>query len=146
MSGRRNTLCEVSNRIAALLVAAFVVGLLSPAAIAGTRNSDATLQGTVASGGNGLAGYQVSLYGSFIQNGQPWVLLGSATSDNLGHFQISYTVDDSWTHDQPVLFVDGPDKNSLVAVAHQLSEGGRRTRIRAQECRVLRHAARLAQV
>ncbi len=70
MSGCRNPLCEVSNRMAALLLAAFLL-CVAPAAGARTLSNDRTLQGTIASGGHGLAGYQVSLFGSFIQSGPP---------------------------------------------------------------------------
>src|ERR1035441_10846957 len=88
MSGNRNVLCGTSCRTAALLMAAFVVCLLAPRAKAGTRSHDATLQGTVMSGGHGMAGYQVSLYGSFLQSGPPWMLLGAGTSDSAGYFMI----------------------------------------------------------
>ena len=97
----RKPLCEVSNRMAALLLSALLL-CIAPAAGARTRTNDARLQGTVASGGHGLAGYQVSLYGSFIQSGPPWLLLGSGTTDSSGNFTINYTVDGSWNQDRPV--------------------------------------------
>ncbi len=115
MSGNRNTLCGNSCGTAALLIAAFVACLLAPPAKAGTRSHQATLQGTVVSAGHGLASYQVSLYGSFIQSGPPWMLLGSGTTDNSGHFSITYTVDDSWSHDQPVLFVEASRSAAMLA-------------------------------
>ena len=96
-------------------MAAFVVCLLAPLAKAGTRSHDATLQGTVMSGSHGMAGYQVSLYGSFLQSGPPWMLLGAGTSDSAGYFMISYTVDDSWNHDQPVLFVEATHSAAMLA-------------------------------
>ena len=114
MFGCRNSLCEVSNRMAALLLAALLL-CVAPAAGARTRSNDATLQGTIASGGHGLAGYQVSLYGSFIQSGPPWMLLGSGTTDSSGHFTIDYTVDSSWSHDQPVLFVEATHSAAMLA-------------------------------
>ena len=114
MSGCRNSLCEVSSRMAALLLAALLL-CVAPAAGARTRSNDATLQGTVVSGGHGLAGYQVSLYGSFIQSGSPWMLLGSGTTDGAGHFTINYTVDGSWSHDQPVLFVEATHSAAMLA-------------------------------
>jgi hypothetical protein len=98
----------------ALLLAALLL-YVAPAVGARTLSNDRTLQGTVVSGGQGLAGYQVSLYGSFIQSGSPWMLLGSGTTDSAGHFTINYTVDDSWNYDQPVLFVEATHSAAMLA-------------------------------
>lgn len=114
MCGCRDSLWEVSIRITALLLAALLL-CIAPAASARNRTNDAVLQGTVASGGHGLAGYQVSLYGSFIQSGPPWMLLGSATTDSSGNFTINYTVDSSWNQDQPVLFVEATHSAAMLA-------------------------------
>jgi hypothetical protein len=80
-----------------------------------SHDSNLTLQGTVSSAGLGLASYQVSLYGSFIQSGPRWQLLGSGTTDSSGHFTISYVVDGSWNQDQPVLFVEATRGSSMLA-------------------------------
>jgi hypothetical protein len=97
------------------LLLAVILLCVAPAATARTRSNDAMLQGTVVSGGHGLAGYQVSLYGSFIQSGPPWMLLGSGTTDSSGNFTINYTVDSSWNQDQPVLFVEATHGAAMLA-------------------------------
>ncbi len=114
MSGHRSMFCEISRHTAALLTA-LLVCILSRAASAAVRNNQVTLQGTVASGGQGLAAYQVSLYGSFIQSGSSWMLLGSATTDNAGHFNITYETDDTWSQVQPVLFVEATHGPAMLA-------------------------------
>ena len=69
--------------------------------------------------------------------GQPQqVYLLRARRENLGNRR----------GNQPVLFVKRPEKDSFAAVAHQLAERNRSTRIRTEQRRVLGHAARFAQV
>ena len=48
------------------------------------------LQGRVTSGGSALSGYKVTLYANFLVGGPRWAPLGSATSDALGQFRITY--------------------------------------------------------
>jgi len=67
----------------------------------------ATLQGKVESGGTGLAGYDVSLYASYVEHGPTWTRLGSATSTGAGDFLISYAIPPGLSSDrQPVLFIE----------------------------------------
>src|SRR5580658_4766554 len=115
MSHRRNIFCEFSGSSIALLVLALMVCLPALDVSARSHDSNLTLQGTVSSAGLGLASYQVSLYGSFIQSGPRWQLLGSGTTDSSGHFTISYVVDGSWNQDQPVLFVEATRGSSMLA-------------------------------
>ena len=109
--------CCATSRVVLIHIAVLLLAgaLFAPTALAGHSPNNQTLQGTVTSAGHGLASYQVSLYGNFIQSGPPWMLLGSATTDNSGHFTISYTTDSSWNQDQPVLFVEATQGPAVLA-------------------------------
>jgi hypothetical protein len=77
-----------------------------------------TLQGKVESGGTGLAGYEVSLYASFVDHGPSWKLLGSDTSNSAGNFQITYSIPPGLSNDQqPLLFVKAEHGPVLLASA-----------------------------
>ncbi len=109
--------CCATSRVVLIYIAVLLLAgaVLAPPAIAGKPDNNQTLQGTVTSGGRGLGSYQVSLYGSFIQSGPPWQLLGSGTTDSTGHFNVPYTVDNSWNQDQPVLFVEASSGLAMLA-------------------------------
>jgi hypothetical protein len=96
-----------------------VIGLfLSVNAGASPSKDRRTLQGTVASGGTGLAGYSVSLYGSFVEHGPRWRLLGSDTSDSSGAFTIKYSIPPGLLNDQqPILFVEAQRGSAMLASA-----------------------------
>jgi len=82
-----------------------LMGLALTTGVSG-RDQSLALQGKVESDGTGLAGYQVSLYASFVDHGSPWRRLGSGTSDATGSFRITYSLPRGLTNDQqPVLFV-----------------------------------------
>ena len=72
-------------------------------ALAGPR--PASLEGKVESASRGLAGYRVSLYGSFVDHGPRWMLLGSDISNRRGDFQIAYSIPKGLVNNQqPILF------------------------------------------
>ena len=98
-----------------LAVFVLVLALCAPTATANNSNHHATLRGTVQSGGRGLSGYQVSLYGSFSQTAPHWLLLGSSTTDRSGRFAINYLQNGSWNQDQPVLFVEASKGPAMLA-------------------------------
>ena len=78
----------------------------------------ATLQGKVESGGTGLAGYDVSLYASYVEHGPTWTRLGSATSTGAGDFLISYAIPPGLSSDrQPVLFIEAQHGPVMLATA-----------------------------
>ena len=108
--------CCATSRVISISIAVLLAGaLFAPTAIAASSNNNQTLQGTVTSAGHGLASYQVSLYGNFIQNGPAWMLLGSATTDSNGNFTISYSTNSSWNQNQPVLFVEATNGPAMLA-------------------------------
>src|SRR5215218_10102317 len=77
-----------------------------------------TLQGKVESGGTGLAGYEVSLYASFVDHRPSWKLLGSDTSNSAGNFQITYSIPPGLSNDQqPLLFVEAEHGPVMLASA-----------------------------
>jgi hypothetical protein len=111
-----HTLPTSSIRIIALLLAALVACLWTPAASASDRDHEATLQGTVKSGDQGLHGYRVSLYGAFIDHGPSWRLLGSGNSDRSGYFSINYSIPSYLlNNDQPLLFVEAENGTAMLA-------------------------------
>jgi hypothetical protein len=79
MVDRRRSLSSFCAR-SAFTAIAVVAGLMLATAEAIAADHAATLQGSVESGGDGLAGYKVSLYVSFVDHGPPWKFLGSDTS------------------------------------------------------------------
>src|SRR5262245_40099065 len=89
------------------LVAAALIGLaLATPAVGAPKDQVVKLHGKVESGGTGLAGYQVSLYASFVDLDPSWQLLGSDTSNRLGNFRITYVLPPGLSDDQqPLLFV-----------------------------------------
>jgi hypothetical protein len=65
-----------------------------------------------------LPGYKVSLHGSFVDHGPPWMLLGSGISDSSGNFQIVYRIPRGLANDQqPVLFVEAERGAAMLASA-----------------------------
>jgi hypothetical protein len=85
--------CRYSHRLPrkTLLVVAALISLVLTASAGGSGWDHAvTLQGSVESGDNGLAGYKVSLFASFADHGPSWLLLGSDTSNSAGEFRIRY--------------------------------------------------------
>ena len=74
------------------LVVVSIALAAAPAVTVATGKQAAALHGDVQSAGNGLAGYRVSLYASFVDHGPSWRLLGSDTSDSAGKFQITYSL------------------------------------------------------
>jgi hypothetical protein len=96
----------------------FLVAWTAFAIIALAAPVPTSLEGKVETGGHGLAGYQVSLYGSFVDHGPRWMLLGSGISDQLGNFQITYSIPKGLANDQqPVLFVEAQDGPVVLASA-----------------------------
>jgi hypothetical protein len=80
--------------------------------------SGASLRGTVESGGTGLAGYEVSLYASFVGPFGMARVLGRATTGPAGEFAIDYHLPPglppSW---QPLLFVGAESGPAMLASA-----------------------------
>lgn len=105
MSRSRNNLRAVYSRTTVPVLIALISCLWAPASSG--QDHLGTLQGMAESDDLGLAGYKVSLYANFIDHGPPWMLLGSATTDNSGDFRIDYSGPRGlWGDDQPVLFVE----------------------------------------
>jgi hypothetical protein len=78
----------------------------------------------VESGGTGLAGYEVSLYASFVDHGPPWLLLDSDTSNSAGNFQITYSLPSGLADDQqPLLFVEAEHGPVMLASAIGMGSG-----------------------
>jgi hypothetical protein len=102
-----------------LLVVSALMGLALTSSAGRARGDRAvTLQGNVESGSTGLAGYEVSLFASFVDHGSPWLLLGSDTSDSTGHFQITYWLPERLSGDQqPLLFVEATHGPVMLASA-----------------------------
>lgn len=104
-----------------VLLLAFVAFVAAPTNATGEAH---TLQGTVQSGDYALPQYQVSLYGAFIDHGPSWVQLGSAMTDNSGHFRIDYSVPPGlWSDNQPVLFVEAKRGPAMLASAIGIGSG-----------------------
>jgi len=86
-----------------------------------TPGSSGVLRGSVESGGNGLGGYQVSLYAALIGNqggGANWQLLGSATSESNGAFEINYSPPlVTGGQPRPILFVEAVNGPVMLASA-----------------------------
>jgi hypothetical protein len=121
MPNYRNWARAVSSRIDVLLLAIFLASFTQFAAAGSHRG---TLQGTVQSGDQGLPQYRVSLYGAFIDHGPAWMQLGSATSDNSGHFRIDYSVPPGLLGDnQPVFLVEATKGRSMLASAIGIGSG-----------------------
>jgi hypothetical protein len=78
------------------------------------------LQGSVQSGGNGLSGYKVSLYVSFVDHGPPWKFLGSDTSNSAGNFEIAYALPPGLANDPSILFVQAERGHVMLASAISL--------------------------
>jgi hypothetical protein len=84
---------SVLPRKASSVLAALIV--LFAMATAGMTAANATsvlpgqrLTGTVESGGNGLSGYNVTLYASYVGRLPYWRVLGTTTTDGIGEFSI----------------------------------------------------------
>jgi len=76
------------------------------------------LNGTVESSGHGLKGSRVPLYGSFVDHGPRWMLLGSDMSNRRGDFQITYSIPKGLVNNQqPVLFVEAEHGPVILASA-----------------------------
>jgi len=73
------------------------------------------LSGHVQGQSAGLAGYQVSLYGSFPGGGPAWQSLGSGTTGKDGAFSIDYTLSDAQKAQQPVLFIEATSGSAMLA-------------------------------
>jgi hypothetical protein len=72
----------------------------------------------VESANHGLAGYRVSLYGSFVDHGPRWMLLGSDISNRRGDFQITYSIPKGLVNNQqPVLFLEAEQGPIILASA-----------------------------
>ena len=106
-----------ASSLLSIPIAVFILALtlFAPTAIANNDTHHATLRGTVQSGGHGLSGYQVSLYGSFTQTAPHWLLLGSSATDRSGRFAINYLQNGSWNQGQPVLFVEATKGPGMLA-------------------------------
>jgi len=89
---------------------------LTPSAGGSRWDHAETLHGKVESGGTGLAGYEVSLFASFVDHGSAWLLLGSDISNKAGKFHITYSLPKGFSNDQqPLLFVEA--KRGAVTLA-----------------------------
>src|SRR4030095_2799396 len=83
----------------------------------GAEAANTRLQGRVQSAGTALAGYEVSLYASFVDHGPPWKLLGTDTSDGAGNFEITYTLPHGLSDGQSILFVQAERGPVMLASA-----------------------------
>ena len=88
---------------------------LSVAGFASAKGAgETTLRGTVKSGGTGLAGYEVSLYARFVDPQEGAKVLGRATTDHAGEFEIDYRLPHGV---QPLLFVRAKRGPAMLASA-----------------------------
>ncbi len=117
------TLGVLRRKAASSVIAALV--LLFAMATAGTTPANAAsvpsgerLKGTVESGGNGLGGYKVTLYASYVGKLTDWRVLGRATTDGAGEFSIRYGLS-YWLRSslRPILFVMAEKDSATLASA-----------------------------
>jgi len=98
-----------------LFVSIIAALMLALAGLPGTAGADeATLRGTVESGGTGLAGYEVSLYARFVDPPEGATVLGRARTDPAGAFKIDYHLPHG---SQPLLFVRASSGQAMLASA-----------------------------
>jgi hypothetical protein len=100
----------------ALLAIALIGLALTPATVT-AKEEAVTLQGTVESGGIGLADYTVSLYIAYVDHGPRWKFLGSDTSTRNGNFEISYSLPSGLADDPSILFVQAERGRVLLTSA-----------------------------
>ena len=91
--------------------------ILLIAACQDTNTPNLTLQGKVQGGGTGQANYKVSLYASNSNQQMPWLLLGSTVSDVEGNFLITYPEIYAGSNQNPPLFIEASNGNSMLASA-----------------------------
>jgi hypothetical protein len=118
-----NSFCVRVSVRAAFTVAALVALASISAPVATAGNASRSIQGTVQSGGTGLADYKVSLYASFVDNGPRWKLLGSDTSDSAGKFQITYALPPRLSNKMSILFLEAERGHAMLASAIGLASG-----------------------
>jgi len=104
-----------------------VVAAISPLLVAGATQANVSransvqheyaLVGSVESGSEGLAEYEVSLYAAFPVHGPHWKMLGSATTDSSGNFEISYALPQPRHDEQPLVFVEANRGPVMLASA-----------------------------
>ena len=99
----------------ALLTTALLGLALTP--VFAAPKESATLRGAVQSDGAGLANYKVSLYIAYLERGSSWQRLGSDTSDDTGHFSITYEVPRRQDDGPSLLFVLAERGSVLLASA-----------------------------
>jgi hypothetical protein len=99
------------------LAAVLATGLTLAATAEAERPSDLTLLGTVRSGDSALAGYSVSVYAAFVDRQPHWVRLGSDTTDEAGHFDITYSLPRQLADHRPLLFVEATRGAAMLASA-----------------------------
>jgi len=99
----------------ALLTTALIGLALTPASAA--PKESATLRGAVQSDGAGLADYKVSLYIAHLERGSSWHRLGADTSDDTGHYSITYEVPRGHDDGPSLLFVLAERGSVLLASA-----------------------------
>lgn len=91
--------------------------------MAGARGPDpVALRGTVQTGDIRLAGYAVSLYGSFVDRTPRWVRLGEGISDTTGRFTITYRLPAGLVNGESSLFVEATRGPAMLAAA--IGSGG----------------------
>ena len=79
---------------------------------------DLVLRGSVQSGSTGLPEYQVFLVVKYAGTTEPLLILGTATTDASGDFEISYRLPDSYLkQQQPIFFVKAEKDSSMLVSA-----------------------------
>ncbi|HEY1233995.1 MAG TPA: hypothetical protein VGH22_11520 [Candidatus Binatia bacterium] len=118
MAHNRIALCSLFLRPIWRALAALIVLVLTNTAGTAAKDQTLELQGTIESGGTGLAGYKVSLYASFAAHGPSWKLLGSDSTNSAGNFRIAYSLPPGLLdNQQPILFVEAERGPAMLASA-----------------------------